>query len=59
MMSNRKTKEIMRNFAIKQALNYAEKDPEQNIPKLMNLVDRSCPDGWYEKQRAVIRNVIE
>ena len=58
-MSNGKTKEIMQNFAIKQALNYVEKDPEQNIPKLMKLVDRSCPDGWYEKQRAVIRNVIE
>lgn len=59
MMNYRKTREMMQNFAIKQALNYAEKDPEKNIPKLMSLVDRSCPEGWYEGQRAAIRNSIE
>ena len=30
----------MQDFGIKQALKYLEKDPEENIPKLMEMVDR-------------------
>ncbi|MGN1021721.1 MAG: radical SAM protein [Aristaeellaceae bacterium] len=52
-------KESMQQFAINQALNYLEKDPETNIPKLMALVDRFSPDGWYENQRNMVRKVIE
>ena len=49
----------MQNFAVNKALNYIEGNPEENIPKLMELVDRYTPDGWYEGQRNAIRKVIE
>lgn len=49
----------MQNFAVSKALNYIEGNPEENIPKLMELVDRYTPDGWYEGQRNAIRKVIE
>jgi len=52
-------KEAMQTFAINKALNYIEGNPEENIPKLMALVDRYTPDGWYEGQRDAIRKVIE
>ena len=52
-------KETMQNFAINQALNYLEGNPEENIPKLMSLADKLLPDGWYESQRSAIRTVID
>ena len=45
--------------AINQALKYLEKDPEQNVPKLMDLVDKLVPDDWYAPQRAAIRDAID
>ena len=45
--------------AVKTGLGYLEKDPEVNIPKLMELVDKFVPDGWYEAQRNAIRNAIQ
>lgn len=56
-MSN-SIKESMQNFAINQALKYLEGNPEENLPKLMTLVDKCSPDGWYEGQRAAIRSAI-
>lgn len=56
-MSN-SMKDGMQNFFISQALKYIEGNPEENIPKLMALVDKFTPDGWYESQRTAIRNVI-
>ena len=44
---------------VNQALNYLEKDPESNLPKLMSLVDRTCPQDYYASQRAAARNAIE
>ena len=44
--------------AINTALNYLEKDPENNAPKLMDLVDKLCPDDWYVGQRNAIRDVL-
>ena len=52
-------KDNMQNFAINQALRYIEGNPEENIPKLMSLVDRFSPEGWYQGQRDAIRQVIE
>lgn len=51
-------KENVQKFALSQALKYLEKDPEANIPKLMELVDRFFPDDWYTSQRRAIRNSI-
>ena len=45
--------------AINSGLKYLEKDPEVNIPKLMSLVDKAAPEGWYEGARNMIRNAIE
>lgn len=52
-------KDIMQNFAINQALKYIEGDPEENLPKLMALVDKFSPDEWYQSQRDAIRSVID
>jgi MoaA/NifB/PqqE/SkfB family radical SAM enzyme len=41
------------------ALNYLEGNPEENIPKLMAMVDKHSPEGWFKGQRDAIRNVIE
>ena len=32
--------------AVNTVLNYLEKEPETNIPKAMNLIDKALPDGW-------------
>ena len=45
--------------AVNGALGYLEKDPEQNLPKLMDLVDRFSPAGWYEGQRAAVRGAVK
>lgn len=52
-------KETMQNFAMQQALQYIEGNPEENIPKLMALVDRLTPEDWYKSQRGAIRGAIE
>ncbi len=52
-------KNSMQNFAVSQALKYIEGNPEENIPKLMALVDRYTPNGWFGNQRDAIRRVIE
>ncbi len=44
--------------AVNTVLNYLEKEPETNIPKAMNLIDKALPDGWYESQRAAFRKAI-
>lgn len=52
-------REQMQGFAIKQALKYVEGNPEENLPKLMALVDRFSPADWYASQRSAVREVIE
>jgi len=58
-MATNRAKEFLQNITVNQALKFIEKDPETNIPKLMALVDRAVPDGWYEGQRRAIREVIQ
>lgn len=50
---------MMQEFAIKKALEYLEKDPEKNAPKLLEMVDKVCPDNWFAEQRIVIHKVLE
>ncbi|MBR2527731.1 MAG: radical SAM protein [Blautia sp.] len=45
--------------AVNTALSYLEKDPEKNIPRLMELVDKVVPADWYVHQRNTIRNAIK
>ena len=39
---------------VTKALDYLEKDPETNIPKIMEMVDKVTPDGWYAGQRNAV-----
>ena len=43
-MNKMSLQKSIQNFGIKQALKYMEKDPEENIPKLMDMVDKFAPD---------------
>ena len=52
-------KDSMQTFAINQALKYIEGNPDENIPKLMELVDKFTPADWYSSQRNAIRKVID
>ena len=59
MNITQKAKNAAMNAAIHQALDYLEKDPETNIPKLMALVDKLAPGDWYGSQRDAVRQAIE
>ena len=52
-------KDTMQSIAINQALKYIEGNPEENIPKLMELGDKLLPQGWYGSQRSAIRTAID
>lgn len=54
-----KIKETAISAALDQAMNYLSKNPEENIPKVMSLVDQIVPEGWYDKQRKAFREAIE
>jgi sulfatase maturation enzyme AslB (radical SAM superfamily) len=54
-----KAKQAAMEGAVTKALEYLEKDPETNIPKLMELVDKFTPQDWYKGQRDAIRNAIQ
>ncbi|HIW48963.1 MAG TPA: radical SAM protein [Firmicutes bacterium] len=45
--------------AVRTALGYLEKDPEANLPKAMNVIDKMVPEDWYKSQRRSFRNAIE
>ena len=51
----------MKKVALRSAFDYIEKNPEENIPKLMDWVDRFAGDGpnSFPVQRAAVRKVIE
>ena len=44
--------------SLTKAWEYMGKNPETNVPKLMEMVDKVAPNGWYEGQRAAFRNAI-
>lgn len=52
-------KERMMSYALNEGLKYLDKDPENNIPRLMNLVDRLSPDSLFPSQREAIRRAID
>ncbi len=49
----------IKKFGMKVAYSYLDKDPEKNVPKLMDWVDRILPPEAFEGQRKVFRTVIE
>ena len=52
-----KTTAIQAGFNL--AYEFVNKNPEQNIPKVMDLLDRVLPADTLAPQRAAIRNVIQ
>lgn len=46
-------------FAVKQLLKYVEKNPEENLPKVMDMADKIIPVGWYERQRKAFREIVK
>ena len=52
-------KESFTKFAVNQALKYLEKNPEENLPKLMAMVDNVTPRDWYVSQRNAVRKTLE
>ena len=54
-----KAKNAALSVVINQALEYLEKDPETNIPKLMGLVDKLVPGDWYKGQRSAFHKAID
>ena len=51
----------MKKVALRTAFDYIGKNPEENMPKLMDWVDRFAGDGpeSFPVQRAAVRKVIE
>ncbi len=51
-------KENLQIAAIKQAYEFLDKDPDANLPRLMDLADRLDSANAYARQRAAIRTAI-
>ena len=51
-------KENVEVFAVKQALSYLDKDPEKNLPKLLDWFDRFDRKDTLKTQREMIRSVV-
>lgn len=49
----------MQSFAINQALKYVEGNPEENFPKLLDMVDKFFPENWYKRQRVAIHKIVD
>lgn len=58
-MGNNLIKETMQSLAVNKALEYVEGNPEENIPKLMEIADRWLPEGWYGGQRKAVQKAID
>lgn len=58
-MSSESIKKVMRGYTLKKAMAYIDNNPEENIPKLMDLVDRVSPEGWCTGQRNAFRKAID
>lgn len=51
--------EKIETFAVKTALGYLDKDPEKNLPKLMEWFDRFDRKGTLKMERDAVRKMIE
>ena len=51
--------ETIQSAAVRQALKYIEQEPEKNLPKLLDWVDKFDKDNLYESQRQVFHHVLQ
>lgn len=58
-MTEKNIKETLQSKAVKTVLSYLDKDPDRNMPKLLEWTDRFDRDGLYEKQRALFHEVLK
>lgn len=58
-MSEKNMKENLQSFAVKKVLSYLESDPDKNIPKLLEWVDKFDKENRFESQRKVVHSVID
>jgi len=57
-MSEKSMVENVKAFAVKKALAYLDGDPDKNIPKLLEWVDKFDKDDEYLTQRNAFRSVV-
>lgn len=58
-MSDKTFRENIETMALRKALNYLDGDPDKNLPKLMDWVDKFDKNDAVVSQRAVLRKIIE
>lgn len=54
-----KATDRIKKAAITKLMNYLLEDPEKNINKIMDMLDKLVPNALFPQQRAAIRNSIE
>ncbi len=54
-----KTRDRIKKAAITKLMNYLLEDPEKNINKIMDTLDKLVPNALFPQQRDAIRNSIE
>ena len=58
-MADAGLKEQLQKFGIKKALSYLGKDPDKNIPKLLNMIDKFDMGNMYLGQRKMFHRFVD
>jgi MoaA/NifB/PqqE/SkfB family radical SAM enzyme len=57
-MSHISVAEALKGIGLKTVLGFIESDPDKNLPKIMDWVDRLDADSNYQKARATVRKIL-
>lgn len=57
-MSEYTTKENLKSFAVKQILNYLDKDPDKNVPKILDALDKFEKNDTVSAQIKAVREAL-
>ncbi|MDF3001116.1 MAG: Radical domain protein [Bacillota bacterium] len=57
-MSEFTTKESLKSFGVKHILNFLDKDPEKNVPKILDALERFDSKGIISSQLETVRQVL-
>ncbi|WP_353095191.1 radical SAM protein [Tissierella praeacuta] len=58
-MRDKTLKENVQSYGLKLVLNYLDNDPDNNIPKVMNWVEKFDKEGYISSQFNVVKDAIE